>query len=313
MKQPSSPDTFVQGMSNAASSDSPNQPAAASTSPAKFGAPPLLSSLDLRWDGLALEYFEVPAAESGTFSTSEVVLYVQQDQPAEMHIHEGKETIAHRVTPDEICITPQGWSGSIALSEPSKYLSVRLSPELMARAVDENVRARHIEIIQRRGVKDPALLNICAGLRHEVEAAGETGRLYSDALSVALAARLLRLYSATPFLPKPYSRGLPKHTLQRVIDYIEANLQSNLPLADLAALASMSPYYFARLFRDSMGLPPHQYLIRRRVERAKGLLADSARPLADIAREVGYENQSNFAAVFRRITGVTPKTFRSSL
>jgi AraC family transcriptional regulator len=279
----------------------------------KFGTAPSLSTFDLRWDGLILERFEVPAADSGNFTTLEITLHVQQEHPAVMHIHEGRKTIIQRATPDEICITPQGWSGRMELSEPSRYLSIRLSPELLVRAVDEHVRARHIEILQERGARDSALLNICAALEREAETGGETGRLYSDALSVALAARLLHLHSASPFLPAQYAGGLPKYALRRVIDYIEANLSRNLLLAELSALISMSPYHFARLFRDSTGLAPHQYLIRRRIERAKALLTDPARSLADIAREVGYESQSNFTSAFRKITGSTPKVYRSHL
>ena len=279
----------------------------------KFGTNPLLTTVELQWNGLLLERFEVPARESGDFTSRDITVYVQQDQPTVMNIHEGKETVSSRIAPSDVCVIPQGWNGNIDLLEPSKYLSLSISPELLARAIDEHVRPQNIEIILKRGSNDPAMLHIALALHQEAETNGETGKLYADALSVALAARLLHLHSASPFLPRQYNGALPRYKLRRVVDYLEANLARNPSLAELADQVSMSPYHFARLFRESTGLAPHQYLIRRRIERARTLLADPTRSLADVAREVGYESQSNFTAAFRKVTGVTPRTFRSAL
>jgi AraC family transcriptional regulator len=92
---------------------------------------------------------------------------------------------------------------------------------------------------------------------------------------------------------------------------MDANLSGDISLAQLAQIAGMSSYHFARLFRQSMGVSPLQYLISRRVARAQDLLKESSRPLAEISHEVGYESQSHFTAVFRKATGFTPKVFRS--
>jgi AraC family transcriptional regulator len=101
--------------------------------------------------------------------------------------------------------------------------------------------------------------------------------------------------------------------LRAVIEHIHENLDAELSLDQLAAVARMSPYRFARLFKDSTGLPPHQYVIARRVERAKELLRGrDGLPLADVAVEAGFSSQSHFTRHFKRFVGTTPRQFRSA-
>jgi AraC family transcriptional regulator len=104
---------------------------------------------------------------------------------------------------------------------------------------------------------------------------------------------------------------LAKHKLRAVLEYIHEHLDAELCLDQLAAVAHVSPYHFARLFKKSTGLPPHQYVIARRIERAKELLRERERlPLAEVAAEVGFACQSHFTRHFKRLVGVTPRRFR---
>jgi AraC family transcriptional regulator len=105
---------------------------------------------------------------------------------------------------------------------------------------------------------------------------------------------------------------LPAYRLRRVTEYIEENLQGALRLAELSAVVHMSPYHFARLFKRSTGVPPHQFLLRHRIEEARGLLAAQRVPIAEIARSVGFRTPSHFTTTFRRVTGMTPSAYRSS-
>ena len=113
--------------------------------------------------------------------------------------------------------------------------------------------------------------------------------------------------------PADPNRGgvLAKPKLRAVLEYIHEHLDAELCLDRLAGLAHLSPYHFARLFKNSTGLPPHQYVIARRIERAKELLRERERlPLAEVAAEVGFACQSHFTRHFKRLVGVTPKRFR---
>ena len=105
---------------------------------------------------------------------------------------------------------------------------------------------------------------------------------------------------------------LPAYRLRRVAQYIHDNPQRELRLADLSAVVHMSPYHFARLFKRSTGVPPHQFLLRHRIDEARGLLAAQRVPIAEIARSVGFRTPSHFTTTFRRVTGVTPSAYRSS-
>jgi AraC family transcriptional regulator len=108
----------------------------------------------------------------------------------------------------------------------------------------------------------------------------------------------------------PARRGLPAAKLDQVVTFIEARLGDGLKLHELAATVRMSQFHFARKFRLSTGQSPHAYLTLRRMERAKHLLRETDMPLAQVAREVGYQTQAHFTGVFRRYVGLTPRTFR---
>ena len=145
----------------------------------------------------------------------------------------------------------------------------------------------------------------------ELLAGGLGSRLLAESLGNVLAVHLLRHFSAAGPADDRPGGVLPRHKLRAVIDYIHEHLDAELSLDHLAAVAHVSPYHFARLFKNSTGLPPHQYVIARRVERAKELLRDRERlPLAEVAAEVGFADQSHFTRHFKRLVGVTPRRFR---
>lgn len=104
--------------------------------------------------------------------------------------------------------------------------------------------------------------------------------------------------------------GLGGRQQRRLADYIEEHLAEELRLADLAALADLSPYHFARAFRQSFGVPPHRYHIGRRIERAKALLEAGNRSVTEVALAVGFAETSSFSAAFRKVTGIPPSRYR---
>jgi AraC family transcriptional regulator len=101
--------------------------------------------------------------------------------------------------------------------------------------------------------------------------------------------------------------------LERVLSYIQTHLDQDISLTELAELIGMSSHYFACLFKQSIGLSPHQYLIDCRIKRAKQLLVRQELPIVEICQQVGYQSQSYFTKIFRKHTGITPKKFRDSL
>lgn len=104
---------------------------------------------------------------------------------------------------------------------------------------------------------------------------------------------------------------LEQTTLDLIDRYIDANIEQPIALADLAAIAVLSEYYFAREFRQTVGMPPHQYLIQKRIERAKLLLTTTQLSLLEICHAVGYASQSHFSHIFKQNMGLSPRDYRS--
>ncbi|WP_235595989.1 helix-turn-helix domain-containing protein [Mastigocoleus testarum] len=122
----------------------------------------------------------------------------------------------------------------------------------------------------------------------------------------------IRQHAATkPQLPI-YEGGLPLHQLQKILNYIDAHLERDIKLTDLARLLDMSQFHFSHLFKQSIGISPYQYLIQQRVERAKKLLKQTDRLIVDIALECGFNSHSHLSKKFRQFTGMTPKAYRAS-
>jgi AraC family transcriptional regulator len=105
-------------------------------------------------------------------------------------------------------------------------------------------------------------------------------------------------------------RGLQQHKLHVALCYIEDRIGEPIGVRDLAAQLHMSPFHFARRFKQAVGHPPHAYITQVRIERAKRLLASSTLPLVNIAMAVGYRTQAHFTGVFHKTVGSTPRTYR---
>jgi AraC family transcriptional regulator len=131
-------------------------------------------------------------------------------------------------------------------------------------------------------------------------------------LANVLAVHLIR-HVSSPRTPGSGRDGtLPQSRLRAVVEYIEGHLDVGPSLAEMAAVARLSPYHFARQFRAATGLPPHQYIIARRVERAKHLLqARTELSLAQVAARAGFSDQGQLSHHFKRHVGVTPGRFRA--
>jgi AraC family transcriptional regulator len=147
----------------------------------------------------------------------------------------------------------------------------------------------------------------------ELTAGAAGGRLAAESLANLLAVHLIRNASA-PCTPARQTHGaLAQGKLRAVVEYVEGHLDTGLTLEQMAAAAHLSPYHFARQFKVATGLPPHQYVLTRRVERAKQLLqTGSDFSLAEVAAHAGFCDQSQFSHHFKRILGVTPGNFRKS-
>ncbi len=137
------------------------------------------------------------------------------------------------------------------------------------------------------------------------------GPLYGDQLGMALSLALVRRYGHAGISPSALYGDLPRARLAQVLAYIEEQSHTNPRLADLAQIAGTSVFHFARMFREATGLPPHKYLLLKRIEKAKLLLRVSRQNTLEIAVATGFTNPSHFAKTFRQIVGSTPSEWKA--
>ncbi len=165
------------------------------------------------------------------------------------------------------------------------------------------------------GLKDDLIRHIGLGVLSELNAETATGRMFVETASLMLAARLVNNYSDGSFL-KPgvvNQHRLDNVRLRRVLDYIEAHLEAEIAVADLASLANLSAFHFTRMFTAAVGVAPYRYVSRRRLERAMAMLADDKLPLHEIAHRSRFSSQASFNRAFRRATGMAPGEYRRLL
>ena len=187
------------------------------------------------------------------------------------------------------------------------------SPDSLGLDLDWSVMASlHYEC----GFQDPLLAAIGYAIVSELQTETAAGRLVTESLAATLAARLVQSRagaSAAMTFPPMTSQGLDRRRLSRVLEYIEAHLEGDLALDQLASIACLSRFHFARAFKAAVGRSPHRYVSVRRLERAKELLMRGDQSLIDIALTLNFSSQANFTRAFRQATGQAPGQYRRNL
>jgi AraC family transcriptional regulator len=281
----------------------------------QFPGEPCAASDRLRWVGLeALRYRYQPPNEALQPPLTHHSLLLFLHTPKEFELQcDG----VNRVVPPpagSILLVPAGSPARYRWGSHSDSLHVFLDPELVARVAAEafELDPARASVPPLDGLDLPQLRAAMLAVNEELTTdAG--GRLAAESLANLLAVHLIRNASA----PRPPARrtdgALRRGRVRAVVEYVEEHLDGSLTLGQLAAAAHLSAYHFARQFKAATGLPPHRYVIARRVERAKQLLQqDRDLSMAEIAASCGFSDQSQFSHHFKRLVGVTPRRFGMS-
>jgi AraC family transcriptional regulator len=275
-----------------------------------LGREPVLSSARAPWEGLLLEQHAGGPIENLDVAPTGHVVSVLLARPCVVEMRNGSgpfHTVRRQL--GQINIFPATAPFSARTQDTGELLAVSLEPKFLLCAAHELVNPDRLELVPQFAIEEPLLRGLLLALKTEAESGSPGGRVYAESLAVALAVHLVRHYSAEKPSVRTTPGGLARHQLRRAIEYVCDHLAEDISLKALAAAVGLSPFHFARLFKQSTGLAPHQYVIRCRIERAKGLLVGSPAPIADIALQVGFCDQSHFASHFKRIYGVSPKGF----
>lgn len=193
----------------------------------------------------------------------------------------------------------------------SESLATVFSQEYIQRAADELLRKSSSEIISAPCAVDPVILSMGKVLRGEVSQAPIHDAFLVEAVGIVLTGHLVRHWSSRPSL-RQVKGQLSARQIRSVLDVIESNMSSGVRVRDLANRIDMGTHQFTRLFRQTVGSSPYQFVMLRRVEKARFLLEKTSLPLAEIALEVGFVSQSHFTSVFHREMRTTPASYRSS-
>lgn len=282
-----------------------------------------LSSLEAGWEGLIAQAFYEPRELEGWVTPNTPDLSLILFAGGAMHIEqrpvEGAWKAQYVSQGDMILRQGEGaepyevrWKG--VSSTATQTLHLHLQNSLLARTAEE--MADHdparLSFVSRPSFRDPLLMQVGLALWRELEQNAPDGKLYAQTAAHMLAVHLLRYYasSSAPVKIKEPSQGLTQRQVRLVTDFILAHLGQELSLEALAQQIGFSPYYFARLFRQTTGESPHQFVLRHRLTQAQRLLKETGMPLTQLALEAGFANQSHLTQVFKRHLGLTPRAFR---
>lgn len=209
-----------------------------------------------------------------------------------------------------VCLVPAGLAHRAELEGTSEYLALYLDPAVITRAADAAYLSGTVELIEKYSEADTVIRNVGMALLAELKCKAVGGQLYADSLANVLAVHLLRYYTASGGELPHRAGGLSGKKLREVTSFMAENCTRDLRLEELAQVAGISRFHFAREFKKVTGSAPHQYLMKLRIQRAKSLLQGSNLPLIEVGLQSGFSHQSHFTRLFRRFTGTTPQSYR---
>jgi AraC family transcriptional regulator len=273
-----------------------------------------LSSRPLGWGPLNIERREEPrgGCEFLPMGTTEHLIFVRLSEYYVRRESQGETTegqyLAGQVSihPARVPIRWQ-WKGK------TNSLLLTLDPAFLDRVAREafGENAAPVHLWHEDGRHDPLINNLASALVREMLAADDGTRLFAESLANVLSVHLIRNYAeGMPAAPQPVTG--PTRAVSAAVRFIREHYAEQISLADIAAAAGMSPFHLTRVFKKTMGMSPHQYLVEVRVHSARALVsAGGEHPsLAEVAAAVGFADQSHLTRQFKRILGTTPKKVR---
>jgi len=279
------------------------------------GPPQIIqSSESLPWQGFLLEkHLSSPGERAAGLNSRHVIsLLCCQSSRFESRTSSGN-FVPYLKTAGAITIMPVGPIPEVKLLTPSELIHCALEGSFVQDVIEEMDHSITIEPEFHSGIRDTSIQRILTLLLEELEAGAPSGILYADSLAHALTVRYLKIEHTTKMSSVSRASALPAHVLNRVREWIEANLHADLGLITLAKESGYSRAHFLRMFRVATGMTPHQYLLELRISRAQEFLRKNNSSLIDIAAACGFSSQSHMTSIFRKRLGITPAGYRRSL
>lgn len=267
----------------------------------------------LKFDGITLQHVALRQPRAIEYKWLGKQVYASLH---DIRLQDGEATFAgERVLPlldlrDRLTVVPpdcevEGWSQFA--KRTNQFTALYLDPDVVERELEQPMRSPQKPLVH---IEDNDLRTTLEKLRMLAKEAHPVDATYAESLAMLAAIEIDRLQrDATPH--RPQDRGRLTASQERMIrEAIAEGDASNLSLSDLASLAKLSRFHFARAFKKTFGMPPYQFILRNRIEQAKIALEKDEISLADLAKSLGFGSQSRFSEVFRKVTGLSPAQYR---
>ena len=269
------------------------------------------SSHDRCWSGVEAKIYETSGGSSQVGPISHCCIAMHLSAPIRTTSRADGPPVTRLQVRGDIDLLPPGSYAAWRDENETLMFAVTLHKALFCAAAHSmGINPDRIAIPPQMQVRDPHIEHIALALMAELESEDQFGRVYAESLGVALASHLLRRYIQPASVKVP---AISHSRIRRVLDYVHDNFSKDLSLDELAQVANLSPSHFKVVFKEAIGIPVHQYIIRHRVEQAVQLIARNELPLTEIATLVGFSSQSHMARFIRRIAGASPAQIRGSI
>jgi AraC family transcriptional regulator len=272
----------------------------------------ILSSVDTKWNDVAVEQHHFPNSELPDVMYKRHAICINIGHSFTWEFE--KDGRLHRVQRARGAISffpsHRPFSGRLKAEEGgfANFLLLALNPVFVSSVAEVlEFDADCIELTEQRGITDPTFRHIAMALRAGIQTGDALDRMYGEALSTALAVHLLREYGAAVPGPKKRHPRLPREKLVRAVEYIQDQLGTALTVSGIAQVVYLSPYHFTKLFKESTGQSPYQYVVEARVKKAKELLTTGKFTISEVAHHVGFADQSHLTRHFKKVFGLPPK------
>lgn len=270
-----------------------------STSPVKQ----VFSSRDF-WKGFTVEENMFPPVDSATLPENKHVLLFNWSEPLAIEVKDEdgwKDNVCDKGS--VVCLS-SGKSTTIRWSQPFHGLAIFLDPEF----VNEVLEIKDFRFTSHINLSDPFLLDVATKLSTAGAQDIFAEKVYAESLAVACIVHLAKTYRASKEIYFPKGKLNP-YQLKQVIDFAYSYMQFNIGLHELAGLVHLSPYHFGRLFKQTVGRSPYQFILQLKIECAMKMIKQNHGPISEIAYQLNFSDQSHFSNAFRKATGISPRQY----